>query len=44
MNIPLYDVSLSNSIKDDVQHVNNGDAVYAPCLCGTKKCKGFMFK
>ncbi|KAI9507899.1 hypothetical protein F5148DRAFT_980721 [Russula earlei] len=25
-------------------HVNNGDAVYAPCLCGAKRCKGYMFK
>ena len=46
MSIPLYDVSVSNSIKDDGQdqHVNNGDAVFASCLCGAKKCKGFMFK
>ena len=45
MNIPLYDVSVSNSVKDDGhKHVNNGDAVYASCLCGAKKCKGFMFK
>ncbi|KAI0283670.1 hypothetical protein BGY98DRAFT_685213 [Russula aff. rugulosa BPL654] len=29
---------------DEDQHVNNGDAVYAPCLCGAKKCKGYMFK
>ena len=29
---------------DEDQHVNNGDAVYAACLCGAKKCKGYMFK
>jgi hypothetical protein len=28
------------------EHVraNNGDAVYAKCLCGAKRCKGYMFK
>ncbi|KAH9978866.1 hypothetical protein BGW80DRAFT_1165552, partial [Lactifluus volemus] len=30
--------------EEDDPHVNNGDAVYAPCLCGTRKCKGYMFK
>ncbi|KAI0268604.1 hypothetical protein BC834DRAFT_821143 [Gloeopeniophorella convolvens] len=23
---------------------NNGDAVYAPCLCGAARCMGYMFK
>jgi len=27
-----------------VVHSNSGDAVYAPCLCGAKRCKGYMFK
>jgi hypothetical protein len=52
MNVPLYGVAVSNSIKgdedqqDEDQHAkpNNGDAVYAPCLCGAQKCKGYMFK
>jgi hypothetical protein len=51
MNVPLYNVAVSNSIKDDDdQHPDNirdaaaRDAVYAPCLCGAKKCKGYMFK
>jgi hypothetical protein len=56
MDVPLYDVAVSNSVKDDEgQHdedrdakilakTKNGDAVYAACLCGAQKCTGYMFK
>ncbi|KAI0302568.1 hypothetical protein BC826DRAFT_421283 [Russula brevipes] len=38
----------SDAEDDEDEHLhergNNGDAVYAKCLCGTSKCKGVMFK
>jgi hypothetical protein len=49
--VPLYDVAVSNSTKDDedqpaknISGDADKDAVYAPCLCGAQKCKGYMFK
>jgi len=34
----------SDEEEDEDIHANNGDAVYAPCLCGAQNCKGYMFK
>jgi histone-lysine N-methyltransferase SUV39H len=43
-----YQGEESENIKENIRantgDGNNGDAVYAKCLCGAKRCKGYMFK
>ncbi|KAI0000464.1 hypothetical protein BJV77DRAFT_939222 [Russula vinacea] len=43
---PWEELSFSYTGYDSDEEVDAAarDAVYAPCLCGAKKCKGYMFK